>query len=373
VLLPIDDSAEPQITVVGDSYLQSRSAHFANIGALALSTGSRLGLRRIATDGIGGTGFYNTGAIGNLNHRLAAHAADGSNIYLVVAGLNDYGDPSVGPPPARATYEQAVNGYFQGLRAARPNALIVVTAPFCPNPTLSDATYVAHPETNTSGLGDFLYKAQVHKQAIQQIPGPWIYIDVLMGGGWLNSAGATGDITGLQWLTGGTAAPGTTATHKPGNTQGGGGGGFGGIAFVPISSPGRYSQAPEVFASGGSGSGFLAWSRIDLAGRLTQIEILTPGNGYTAGTGLPTITLDPTYAQTPAVPGEPLLLAGSNPNGMYPLLSFAPIGVTAAELNNIYVMNGTDKTHPSHLGVEYFARRLAQNIYEGTMALQPSV
>jgi hypothetical protein len=371
-MFPVDDESEPQLTVVGDSYLQVESANFSG-GAIALETGARLGIRKVAIDAIGGTGYYNSGGdLGNLNDRLPGHAADGSTIYLVMAGLNDYGDITGAPSqivwPSGAAYEKAVLGYLQGLRAAQPDALIVVTAPFCPAPPMSDSTYVASPATNTSGLGDFLYKAQVHKSSIQQVAGPWVYIDVLMGTGWLNSSGATGDVTNLQWFTGGTPGPGTSATYKPGNTNGGGGGGYGGLATIPIIDGGQYAQAPDVVASGGSGSGLLLASTLDSSGALSLICPFSEGNGYTSGSGLPSISLDPTYAIRAAVLGSPTLIVGINPNGEYPLPSFAPPG-TSGELNNIYVMLRTDLTHPSPVGASYLSSRLAQNIFDAVMAL----
>ena len=371
-LFTADDRSEPQISVVGDSYQQAGSATFANGSAIALEIGARLGVRKVATDAIGGTGYYNSGDdLGNLNDRLPAHAADDSIVYVVLAGLNDYGEITGNPAqlvwPTRAAYERSVYDYIRNLRLAQPKALIVVTAPFCPVPPQSDSSYVAHPATNGSGQGDFLYSAQLHKDALQHVEGPWVYIDVLMGGGWLNSSGATGDITGLQWFTGGTAAPGTTATFKPGNTLGGGGGGFGGIARIPIVSAGVYTQAPEISAGGGSGTGLLLASKIDSAGRLTAIKIIQAGHGYGDGAGLPAIAIDPTYATTPAVAGTPELIQGINPDGVYPLPSFAPLGAT--DLNNIYRFLVTDLTHPSPLGVEYLSTRLAQNIYQAVMAL----
>jgi hypothetical protein len=369
-LTAVNDAADPQITVVGDSYQLVRSAAFGNGGAIALELGARLGIRRIAVDGIGGTGYWNSGGdVGNLNDRLGADSADASNIYLVMAGLNDYGDLRADGTidwPARATYEQSVTGYLQGLRSANPDSLIVVTAPFCPNPTLSDSTYVAHSATNSSGMGDFLYKAQVQKGAVQQIAGPWIYIDVLMGTGWLNSSGATGDASGLQWFTGGTPAAGTSATYKPGNTNGGGGGGCGGIASVPVLSGGQYSQAPDVTAAGGSGAGLLLAARIDAAGQLIAIDVVEGGAGYTT-TDLPTVTLDSTYELAPALLGSPTLTVGINPNGEYPLPSFAPPG--NPNLNNIYTLLSNDETHPSTLGVDYLSSRLAQSLFDALMAL----
>jgi hypothetical protein len=375
-LFALDDDADPQITVIGDSFLQVRSGAFGNGGAIALSLAARLGIRKVATDAIGGTGYWNSGwdslgNVGNLKDRLPGHATDGSAIYLVMAGLNDYGDPSSGGTvwPSRQTYEDTVLFYLQGLRAAQPHAVIVVTAPLCPVPPMSDSTHQSSSFTNTSGKGDFLYKAELFKQSLQQIAGPWVYIDVLMGGGWLNSSGATGDITNLQWFTGGTPAPGTSATYKPGNTDGGGGGGFGGIADVGVLSGGRYSQAPEITASGGSGSGLLLSATIDSSGSLTQIDIVSAGEGYTAGSGLPTISIDPTFEQIPAVLGAPTLIVGINPNGEYPLQSFAPIGATPDQLNNIYVMLARDTVHPSPVGAEYLAFRLARNIYDAVLAL----
>jgi lysophospholipase L1-like esterase len=371
-LFSVDDQTEPQITVIGDSYLQRQSANFGG-GAIALEVGARLGIRNVAIDGIGGTGYWNSGGnVGNLNDRLPADVVDDSTIYLVMAGLNDYGDYTNPPPqivwPLAATFVQAVTGYMQNLRAALPNAVLVVTAPFCPVPPMSDSSYVANAATNDSGTGDFLYMANLHKTALQQIAGPWVYIDVLMGGGWLNSSGATGDISNLQWFTGGTPAPGTTATYKPGNTTGGGGGGFGGIATIPVVGGGQYQQAPDITASGGSGSGLLLASSIDSTGVLTSINVVSPGSGYTSGSGLPTISIDATYQVAPATLGGPVLMVGINPNGGYPLPSFAPPGVPG-DLNNIYVMLLTDLTHPSPDGVEYLSTRLAQNIYQAVMAL----
>jgi hypothetical protein len=371
-LFPVDDQTEPQLTVIGDSYLQRESANFGG-GAIALEIGTRLGIRKVAIDGIGGTGYWNSGGnVGNLNDRLTADVVDDSTIYLVMAGLNDYGDYTNPPPqivwPSAATFEQAVTGYMQNLRAALPDAVIVVTAPFCPVPPMSDSSYVANAVTNDSGTGDFLYMAKLHKTAVQQIAGPWVYIDVLMGGGWLNSSGATGDITNLQWFTGGTPAAGTTATYKPGNTLGGGGGGFGGIATIPVVGGGQYRQAPDITVSGGSGSGLLLASSIDGSGALTAVNVVSPGSGYTAGSGLPTISIDATYQVIAATLGSPVLMVGINPNGGYPLPSFAPPGVPG-DLNNIYVMLLTDLTHPSPDGVEYLSTRLAQNIYEAVMAL----
>jgi hypothetical protein len=371
-LFPVDDAAEPQMTVVGDSYQLSRSGAFGNGGAIALELGARLGVRNIAIDGIGGTGYWNSGAnVGNLNDRLSAHGADGSTIYLVMAGLNDYGDYLPNGTiawPTSATYVNAVSGYLLGLRAMNPNALIVVTAPFCPDAPMSDSFYVANAGTNNSGLGDFLYTAQVHRNAVQQIAAPWVYIDVLMGTGWINSSGASGDVTDLQWFTGGTPGPGTTAIYKPGNTHGGAGGGFGGIQAVPILSGGNYTQAPDLIASGGSGSGLLLAASIGSSGVLVGVSVIAPGSGYTSGAGLPLISIDPTYQISPAELGTPTLIAGINPDGQYPLASFAPPG-SAGELNNTYIYLTNDLTHPSPPGVSYLSTRLAQDIYAAVLAL----
>jgi lysophospholipase L1-like esterase len=364
-------SSDPQLTVVGDSYLQSRSATFGD-GALAMEIGARLGIRNVAVDALGGTGFWNSGYnAGNLNDRLPAHAADNSSIYLVMAGINDYGD-NVLPPslvwPTTQVYEQAVMGYVAALRAARPDVVIVVTAPFCPIPPMSDASYVANLAVNRTGLGDFPYKAQLHKRAVQAIAGPWVYVDVLLGGGWLNSSGATGDVTNLQWFTGGTPGPGTSATFRPGNTSGGAGGAFGGIASVPVLSGGSYSHPPAVRAVGGSGSGVMLSARLDNAGRLVAIVVYAPGQGYTTGPGgLPAIVIDRTYEIAPASVGVPVLIDAVNANGMYPLPAFAPADV--AKLNNAPVMLNRDTIHPSPRGVSYLAARLAQNVFDGVMAL----
>jgi hypothetical protein len=350
------------------------SNNFANGGAIALELAARLGIKRVATDAIGGTGYWNSGnGLGNLNDRLPAHAADNSIVYLVMSGLNDYADVVSSNSlvwPARAQYEQAVLGYLQGLRSSQPKALIVVTSPFCPIPPMSDSSYVAYAGTNSSTQGDFLYKAQLFKSSLSSIAGPWIYIDVLMGGGWLNSSGASGDITNLQWFTGGTAGPGTTSTNKPGNTNGGGGGGFGGIATVPVVAGGRYTQAPQIMVSGGSGSGsgLLLNSTINTAGVINSVEVVVPGSGYSAS-GLPTLLIDKQFEQTAATLGTPTLITGINPNGEYPMQSFAPPGVQPSELNNIYTLLSSDKVHPSLLGVQMISTRLARNIRAALLAL----
>jgi lysophospholipase L1-like esterase len=354
-LLPANDASEPQITVVGDSYLQTVTKTFPFDGAIAQEIGARLGIRKVATDALGGSGYYNTSSnLGNLNDRLPAHAADNSIVYVVMAGLNDYAD--VAGWPTRSDFERSVYDYIAHLRAAQPKALIVVTAPFCPVPPRSDTLWVANAATNTSGLGDYQYMAGLHKDAVQKIAGPWVYIDVLMGGGWLNSSGNTGDVTGLQWFTGGNLTAGVQ----------GGGGGFGGIKAVPIVSGGQYSRGPRMFATGGTGDGLLLSGAIDSTGVLTSINIASMGSGYTDGAGLPTITIDPEYAITPAILGSPVLSQGINPGSGadYPFL-----GPPGADLNNIYRYLWEDKTHPSVLGAEYLGKRLAQNIYQAVMAL----
>lgn len=355
-LLAADDANEPQFTVIGDSYLQTVTKTFPFDGAIAQEMGARLGVRKVATDAIGGSGYYNTSSnLGNLNDRLPAHAADDSIVYVVMAGLNDYAD--IAGWPTRADYESSVYDYIKNLRAAQPKALIVVTASFCPVAPRSDSLWVANSGTNTSGLGDYQYMAALHKDAVQKIDGPWVYIDVLMGGGWLNSSGNTGDITGLQWFTGGNSL-----------TLGaiGGGGGFGGVTAVPIVSGGQYSRGPRIFASGGTGDGLLLSGGIDSTGTLTSVNIHSMGAGYTDGAGLPTITIDPEYLITPAVLGAPVLSQGFNGGSAadYPFL-----GPPGADLNNIYRFLWEDKTHPSGIGSEYLGKRLAENIYQAVMAL----
>lgn len=372
-LLPVNDADEPQLTVVGDSYLGERSGSFGNGGAIALELAARLGIRKVATDAVGGTGYENSnGGLGSLRDRLPGHAGDRSAIYLVMAGLNDYGDVRPGGGlrfRMQSEFEALVAEYLDGLRAANPEALLVVTAPFCPIPSLSDSTYVVSTTTNPTGRGDFLFKSDVFRRALERVAAPWVWIDVLMGGGWRNSAGATGDVTGLQWFTGGTPGDGTTATYKPGNTNGGSGGGFGGIARVPVLNGGRYRQAPEIVARGGTGSGLLLASRIDTAGSVVGIAIRNSGRDYTSGDGLPVLTIDPTFEIEPATLGTPELVVGVNPNGMYPLPAFAPSGASAADLNNVYRLLSNDKVHPSPVGVEYLSRRLARCIHDAVLAL----
>jgi hypothetical protein len=121
-------------------------------------------------------------------------------------------------------------------------------------------------------------------------------------------------------------------------------------------------------AVGGSGHGLLLASRIDRSGAITSIVPVVPGVGYTSG-GLPSIVIDHAFEIEPAALGTPTLLAGINPDGQYPLQWFAPPGVSPADLNNIYVMLGRATVHPSSVGAEYIAERLAGNIYAAVLAL----
>jgi hypothetical protein len=216
-------------------------------------------------------------------------------------------------------------------------------------------------------LGDFAYKSQVQLAALSAIAGPWVWIDTLMGGGWKNSSGASGDATGLQWLTGGSAASGTTASNKPGNPGGGSGAGYGGVASVPVVAGGLYSQAPDLSVTGGSGKGLLLASKINAAGSIVAVNVVQPGVGYTSA-GLPTITINPTYQRSPATLGTPVLMSGVNASGSYPLPAFAPTTVPGT-LSNAFVNLMPDLTNPSPAGVDYLASRLAQNLYAAIMAL----
>jgi hypothetical protein len=105
---------------------------------------------------------------------------------------------------------------------------------------------------------------------------------------------------------------------------------------------------------------------MNLNGAMTGIVVVSPGRGYSSA-GLPKISIDPTYQFAAASLAAPTLLVGINPDGAYPLPSWEPEGVT--DLNNIYRMLNTDKTHPSPVGIEYLSTRLALNIFEAVMAL----
>jgi hypothetical protein len=120
--------------------------------------------------------------------------------------------------------------------------------------------------------------------------------------------------------------------------------------------------------SGGSGSGLLLNSTINTAGVITSVDVVVPGSGYTAN-GLPTLVIDKQFEQAEATLGAPTLITGINPNGEYPLQSFAPPGVPASDLNNIYTLLSSDKVHPSPLGVRMISTRLARNIRAGLLAL----
>jgi hypothetical protein len=135
-----------------------------------------------------------------------------------------------------------------------------------------------------------------------------------------------------------------------------------------VSAGGKYSQAPEIVATGGSGSGLLLASTINSSGQINAIRVVEPGVGYTTGSGLPKLTINTTFQLTAATLGVPVLMGGVNPNGNYPLPAFAPASVPGG-FSNAYVNLLPDLTHPSPAGVDYLASRLAQSLYEAIMAL----
>jgi lysophospholipase L1-like esterase len=197
-LLPWGRSAETSMAVQADSYGQALSAFWGPAG-LFCEAAELLGITHVDPDAIGGTGYAPNNTNSDTRNpgnafpaRLANMTQMAPDIFVTAGGIND--NDSMAAPPlydtvaaARLGFDTAVKRYFQQLRAALPETVLVALGPWQPN-----ITY--YPETARR-------KADTIKAALQAVAGPWIFVDNLSSG-WLNSAGTEDAGSGIGWQTG---------------------------------------------------------------------------------------------------------------------------------------------------------------------------
>jgi len=200
---PWDRSAEPSFAAMTDSYGGVRGPNWGSSGPF-WEAAALLGIPHLDIDAIGGTGYAPNNATsdtrnpGNAFGARVAGIVDGApDLFLTCGSLND--NNSIAAPPlyasaaeALAAFDAGVVDYYQRLRAALPDSLLVATGPWAPR---------EHVPPDPVALS----KAATIRAALQAVGGPWVYLDNLQGG-WANSAGAIGGAGGA-WQTGtGTVA-----------------------------------------------------------------------------------------------------------------------------------------------------------------------
>jgi len=196
-LQPWDRSAEPSMTAMADSY--GGAAGQSWIAGPFWESAAQLGIPHLDIDAEGGTGYARNAAnadtmnLGNtFRARLPTDTDIAPDLVITAGGINDNNAiPMSGlyatAADALAGFNAGVAGYYNDLRAALPQAVLVSLGPWAPNVT--HATYsMAQPMADTI------------KAALQAVGGPWVFLDNL-NGGWVNSAGASAPASGA-WQTG---------------------------------------------------------------------------------------------------------------------------------------------------------------------------
>ena len=197
-LQPWDRSAEASFAAMSDSYGQALDGTWGISGPF-WQAAAQLGIAHIDLDAVGGTGYapQNTNAEtrnpGNaFPARLPSSVDTQPDLFLTCGGINDNNSRAAPPlfatgADALASFNAAVTRYYRDLRAALPQSVLAATGPWKPRQTIpTDPVEQA--------------KADTIKAALQSVGGPWIFLDNL-NGGWVNSAGAIGAVSG-PWQTG---------------------------------------------------------------------------------------------------------------------------------------------------------------------------
>ncbi len=195
---PWDRSSEASFAAITDSYGQAPDSQWGTSGPF-WQAATQLGIAHIDLDAVGGTGYApqntnpETRNPGNaFAARLASNIDTQPDLFLTCGGINDNNSRAAPPlfataADALASFNAAVTRYYRDLRAALPQSVLAATGPWKPRQTIpTDPVEQA--------------KADTIKAALQSVGGPWIYLDNL-NGGWVNSAGAIGTVSG-PWQTG---------------------------------------------------------------------------------------------------------------------------------------------------------------------------
>jgi hypothetical protein len=198
-ITPWDRSLEPSCCAMADSYGQGSSFTWP-LGGPFWVAASLLGIPHVDLNALGGTGYapvessfpYTTNPGNTFGARIQDSVKTVPDLFMTGGGLND--DYGVALPPlyptvasANTAFENAVLSYYRNLRAALPSSVIAALGPWAPKQSIP---------TSPIAQG----KLNVIHQVLQSISGPWVMIDNL-NGGWYNSSGAQGPVTG-PWQTG---------------------------------------------------------------------------------------------------------------------------------------------------------------------------
>ena len=123
------------------------------------------------------------------------------------------------------------------------------------------------------------------------------------------------------------------------------------IAYFNVTSSGEgYASPPQVTISGGGGNGATASASIDSAGRVTSVNVISQGTGYTTASGI-TVTFTPSsgvfvqFSSTGSIP-SPLSLGAAyraenrSADGTFTVLNadFSAVNITDAGTGNVFVV-----------------------------------
>lgn len=196
-LEPWDRSGEASFAAMADSYGGGAGPNW--VGGPFFEAAALLGIPHLDLDAVGGSGYApnNTNADtrnpGNaFGARLPSNVDAVPDLFLTAGGINDNNSMAALPlyasaADALAAFNAGVSGYYRALRTALPESVLVATGPWKPRQT-----------TPTDPVEQS--KADTIKAGLQEVSGPWVFLDNL-NGGWANSAGASAPPTG-PWQTG---------------------------------------------------------------------------------------------------------------------------------------------------------------------------
>lgn len=183
---------------IGDSYLTSNA--LTSVGCYAPELIIRLcGGAAHAASIIYGSGFSNVGngiAFDN-DIRINIATQPNADVIAIMGGMEDAWPTAAG---TGKDTNAAIQKVFRNIRAARPNALLVVTSPWAPKQSVGAAAGGAPKSIRTAQLAELALTA-----------GPWIHIDPL-DGTWKTSNGKNRPSATGAWQTGEGRIGATTGT-----------------------------------------------------------------------------------------------------------------------------------------------------------------
>lgn len=193
-----DRSGEPSMIANTDSYGAAVSTRWG-IGGPFWEAAALLGIPHVDLCAMGGTGYApNSANADTLNSgnafggRIASCGRARPDLVITAGGVNDNNwlalPPYASAEAARLGFIDAVTAYFQDLRAALPETVLVALGPWTPPRDPS-------PESEVQA------KVATIRGALQAVAGPWVFVDNV-NGGWINSAGARSNTTETRWQSG---------------------------------------------------------------------------------------------------------------------------------------------------------------------------